>query len=225
MQDELRLFREIIQERLQNIEKELRSLHERPIQSSLLDSTPGNEAERKKQIEEKESEKQQVVDALNALSTAKQVPFVWDIAFVEVLHGGDNLGFDVVIGNPPYVRQEQIANPSIPHNQSTEETRRAYKRKLAYTVYQDYPDFFQYKPAKGTVRHPINAQSDLYIYFYFHSLRLLNTRGSFCFITSNSWLDVTYGAELQEFLLKYCQIKMILDNQAKDLSLRPLSIP
>ncbi len=215
MQDELRLFREIIQERLQNIEKELRSLHERPIQSSLLDSTPGNEAERKKQIEEKESEKQQVVDALNALSTAKQVPFVWDIAFVEVLHGGDNLGFDVVIGNPPYVRQEQIANPSIPHNQSTEETRRAYKRKLAYTVYQDYPDFFQYKPAKGTVRHPINAQSDLYIYFYFHSLRLLNTRGSFCFITSNSWLDVTYGAELQEFLLKYCQIKMILDNQAK----------
>jgi hypothetical protein len=224
MQDEMRLFREIIQERLQSVEKELRSLAERPIQSSLplqersiLSSilVAHEEAERTRKIEEKESEKQQVVYALNALNTAKQVPFVWDIAFVEVLYGGDNLGFDVVIGNPPYVRQEQIANPAIPHNQSTEESRRAYKRKLASMVYNDYPDFFQYKPGKGTVGHPINAQSDLYIYFYLHGLRLLNTRGSFCFITSNSWLDVAYGAELQEFLLKYCHIKMILDNQAK----------
>ena len=43
------------------------------------------------------------------------------------------------------------------------------------------------------------AKSDLYIYFYFHGLYLLNPKGTFCFITSNSWLDVGYGKDLQEF--------------------------
>lgn len=41
------------------------------------------------------------------------------------------------------------------------------------------------------------------------------SKGTFCFITSNSWLDVGYGRDLQEFLLKHSQVKLILDNQAK----------
>lgn len=61
----------------------------------------------------------------------------------------------------------------------------------------------------------LDAKSDLYIYFYFKGLSLLNLKGSFCFITSNSWLDVGYGADLQEFLLKHCHVKMVLDNQVK----------
>ena len=52
-------------------------------------------------------------------------------------------------------------------------------------------------------------------YFYLHGLRLLNPNGSFCLITSNSWLDVGYGAMLQEFLLQHCKVKMIIDNAAK----------
>ena len=44
---------------------------------------------------------------------------------------------------------------------------------------------------------------------------MLNTKGSFCFITSNSWLDVGYGRNLQEFLLKHCHVKMVLDNQVE----------
>lgn len=43
----------------------------------------------------------------------------------------------------------------------------------------------------------------------------MQPKGTFCFITSNSWLDVGYGKDLQEFLLKYCRIDMILDNQVK----------
>ncbi|MDO9228272.1 MAG: Eco57I restriction-modification methylase domain-containing protein, partial [Syntrophales bacterium] len=61
----------------------------------------------------------------------------------------------------------------------------------------------------------MDAKSDLYIYFYFHGLSLLNDKGAFCFITSNSWLDVGYGADLQEFLLKQCHVKMVLDNQSR----------
>jgi hypothetical protein len=43
-------------------------------------------------------------------------------------------------------------------------------------------------------------------------LGLLNKKGTFCFITSNSWLDVDYGIELQEFLCKYVPIIAIFDN-------------
>ena len=63
--------------------------------------------------------------------------------------------------------------------------------------------------------HKLDAKSDLYIYFYFHGLSLLNPKGSFCFITSNSWLDVGYGKDLQEFLLKHCNAKQIIDNQSR----------
>jgi hypothetical protein len=54
--------------------------------------------------------------ALNESSTpyrtAPTVPFVWDIAFVEIFEG-EASGFDIVIGNPPYVRQEMIAPPLL----------------------------------------------------------------------------------------------------------------
>ena len=89
-------------------------------------------------------------------------------------------------------------------------------------MYQAFPYFFGYKREKDikpdpsrAVSHKLNAKSDLYIYFYFHGLSLLNPKGAFCFITSNSWLDVGYGKDLQEFTLKHCHIKQIIDNQAR----------
>jgi len=54
----------------------------------------------------------------------------------------------------------------------------------------DFPDDFPLKKK-------INAQSDLYTYFYIRALRLLNPKGIHTFICSNSWLDVGYGAWLQ----------------------------
>jgi hypothetical protein len=72
----------------------------------------------------------------------------------------------------------------------------------------DFPDDFPLKKK-------INAQSDLYTYFYIRALRLLNPKGIHTFICSNSWLDVGYGAWLQEFLLQRCQVELIIDNHAK----------
>ena len=46
------------------------------------------------------------------------MPFVWDIAFVEIFTG-EKGGFDIVIGNPPYVRQESISDPKIPREEVT----------------------------------------------------------------------------------------------------------
>lgn len=159
------------------------------------------------------AELQKIRSALAALIKDK-APFVWDIAFVEIFHG-ERRGFDIIVGNPPYVRQEKISDPRLPRESATVEGKKEYKIKLATSVYETYPRFFGYNPADESASHKLNAKSDLYVYFYFHGLSLLNAKGSFCFITSNSWLDVGYGADLQEFLLKFCHVKMILDNQAK----------
>jgi len=128
-------------------------------------------------------------------------PLIWNIEFAEIFV--EKGGFDIIIGNPPYVRQEEIADPAGKIKEKKE-----YKNYLQEMVRLDFPDDF---PPKKK----INAQSDLYTYFYIRGLRLLNSQGIHTFICSNSWLDVGYGAWLQEFLLQYCPVELIIDNHAK----------
>jgi hypothetical protein len=165
-------------------------------------------AEWEKEKEKCEVELSQIKNALDVLKRNQSVPFVWDIGFVEIFEG-EKKGFDIVIGNPPYVRQEKISDPKGMVD------KKSYKEKLHRSVYEAYPEFFRYKRTQDKALRKIDGKSDLYIYFYFHGLSLLNDKGSFCFITSNSWLDVGYGKDLQEFLLKNVKIKYIIDNEAK----------
>ena len=53
------------------------------------------------------------------------------------------------------------------------------------------------------------GQSDLYCYFYARALQLLSEGGIHIFVCSNSWLDVGYGAKLQEYLLNNSHILSI----------------
>ena len=225
-QEERRLFQDILDARYHEVQEDIKSLRrkiEGPQERQIrLDGTmkPHSHqmdlqaAKYQEQLEAMKLEIDQIEKSREALRIAKQVPFVWDIAFVEIFEGEEQ-GFDIVVGNPPYVRQESISDPSLPREQVTTENKRDYKNKLARSVYRAFPRFFGYNSATNSAAHRIDAKSDLYIYFYLHGLSLLNTKGSFCFITSNSWLDVGYGADLQEFLLKHCHVKMVLDNQAK----------
>lgn len=128
-------------------------------------------------------------------------PFLWQLEFSEVF--STKGGFDIVIGNPPYVRQEDIIDPT-----GKVKDKKEYKGYLEEMVKLDFPDYF---PPKAK----INAQSDLYTYFYIRALRLLNSQGIHTFICSNSWLDVGYGVWLQEFLLNRCPVELIIDNHAK----------
>ena len=223
--EEKRLFSDILdarQHRIQERIKALRGRLEGPQESQIrLDGTVTS---RSHQMDLEASKYRQEIEALTteftqtemskrALGAAKEVPFVWDIAFVEIFEG-ENEGFDIVMGNPPYVRQEAIAAPVV-HGIQITNNKREYKAKLALSVYQAFPHFFGYKASTNTAAHKIDGKSDLYIYFYLHGLSLLNDKGSFCFITSNSWLDVGYGADLQEFLLKHSHVKLVLDNQVR----------
>ncbi len=226
-EEERAVFVAIIQEREDKLENEIAVLESKlalPEQSTFLDSSDEEniikvnvEVEQwKKEIETKADE----LDTLRKVHTIlanpdQEIPFVWDIGFVEIFSNDHREGFDIVIGNPPYVRQENISNPLVPRREVDAEKKREYKRLLAQIAHQAFPDFFLYNLNSQKAFHELDAKSDLYVYFYLHGLHLLNAHGSFCFITSNSWLDVGYGAVLQEFLLQYCKVKMIIDNAAK----------
>ena len=204
--EEIRVFIEIVDEQIRAIDEKVEDIDKssRHIQLDLS----GNEtdisreekeklrSERKKLIEEKET----LEKVKTKIGVPEKKPFVWEIAFSEIF--GEKGGFDIVIGNPPYVRQEKISPPNRMKAEVTKDERTGYKDKLVRSVTALFP-----------VIEKISKKSDYYVYFYFHGLGLLNPRGTFCFITSNSWLDVGYGKGLQEFLLKYVPIHAIYDNQ------------
>ncbi|MEM5833912.1 MAG: DNA methyltransferase, partial [Candidatus Aenigmatarchaeota archaeon] len=124
--EEIRLFEEIIEERLselkQNTEKlkeDLKRL-EKGIQKDLFGrtiKTPEEEIKKNKikdKIESNLSEINKLEELKSKLKEAirnpELKPFVWEIDFAEIF--STKGGFDIVIGNPPYVRQEKISPPT-----------------------------------------------------------------------------------------------------------------
>jgi len=210
--EELDLYREGYQEIVQDCKKRIfdikRSLEEKTLNAFGETEFALDEATRKKKQKELAEYQAKLIEYERYLDYVmiNENFFGWDKDFSEVFRM-DQDGFDIVIGNPPYVRQEKIAPPSVDSKIQNPLEKKKYKQELALAVYSRYPTYFK--------DNKIQANSDLYIYFYYIGLSLLNTRGSFCFITSNSWLDVGYGAGFQRFLLKTTRIKFIIDNNVK----------
>ena len=202
-QTEYRVFKDILHAEIEQKRKNLRDLGEKPNEQS--DLFGGDEKERqqklvffKERIDVLKFEIQELQEEMQALGEER--PLVWNIEFAEIFF--DKGGFDIIIGNPPYVRQEAISDPLGKIKNAKE-----YKDALAEMVQGDFSREFR--------KEKLNAQSDLYTYFYIRSLRLLNEKGVHVFICSNSWLDVGYGTWLQKFLLNYAQVHFIFDNHSK----------
>jgi hypothetical protein len=88
---------------------------------------------------------------------------------------GITAGFDIVIGNPPYVQLQKAING---------------KQKLA--------DLYKAQNFKTFER-----TGDIYCLFYEKGLNLLKRNGVLCYITSNKWMRAGYGEKLREFFTKY----------------------
>jgi len=206
------IFKGLIENKILELDRKIQA-KEKYLSSQQLEMY-GTKAEKikeekerlKKELEQLKKEGQNLEEVKNALEkkTSKDY-FFWEIDFAEVF--AQKGGFDIVIGNPPYVRQEMIAYPLDREEEFSDdewrERKREYKEKLVESV----------KLLWENVK--IDKRSDLYVYFYYHGLSILKPGGIFCFINSNSWLDVGYGAGLQEFLLKNMKPIYVIDNIAQ----------
>ena len=93
---------------------------------------------------------------------------------------------DAGVGNPPYIRQEEIA--------------KARKKHYQVVSRHDAPSF------------AFSGRSDIYAYFWPHLSSFLKQDGYLGFLTASSWLDVGYGFRLQKWFLKRFKIVAILES-------------
>jgi hypothetical protein len=123
--------------------------------------------------------------------------------------------FNGLVGNFPFIRQELI-----------EKKDKGYKTKLTKVLAEEYfltyPKLFKTKGLNGRIiedlkkasiekfKSEINryvdnknielnlsGQADIYTYIFIHAATIIAKNGTLAFITSNSWLDVSYGSVLK----------------------------
>ena len=113
--------------------------------------------------------------------TMMQKPFLWPVAFPDVLRQGDtDAGFHIVLANPPYVRMERLDNED----------------ELFYG---------------GAFPEVAASRADILVYFYARALQILRPGGWLSFITSNKFMRAGYGAGTREHLPASLSIQRVID--------------
>lgn len=135
--------------------------------------------------------------------------------------------FDAIIGNFPYISAAQIEKYEAGYLDFLRE-------RLITDWFDEFPQLFYYKDRKNQaaferlvaaghhrghtregVQHKLSTYADLYVYLFLHSARFLKPGGRMGIVTSNAWLDVNYGHELQEFFLRHFKIVAVLESRCE----------
>ena len=97
-------------------------------------------------------------------------------------------GFDIVIDNPPYVRQERFTEqkPLL---------RRLYERR----------------DRNGQVEGSYAGTADYLVYFIERGVSLLKPGGAFSYITSNKWFRAKYGEHLRWWMSRNTDLLSVID--------------
>ncbi|MBO1884543.1 Eco57I restriction-modification methylase domain-containing protein [Capnocytophaga sp. Marseille-Q4570] len=135
-----------------------------------------------KQEREKESLEQEIAkldisrkEIIKLQETDEKPFFLWHIYFADVFKGANNLnnsGFDIVIGNPPYIDSEAMVKNG----------QEAIRNTLS----------IEYDFCKGNW--------DIYIAFFEKGFKILNEKGILTYITPDKWTSKPFGYELRKEL-------------------------
>ncbi|MDO8513926.1 MAG: TaqI-like C-terminal specificity domain-containing protein [bacterium] len=130
----------------------------------------------------KEQNKISALKKLDQFKKSNVKPFfLWKLNFSEVFE--DKGGFDVVIANPPYIRQEEIK----------------------------YKEFLLNQYGPNTTCDVYSGRADLFVYFYAKSFLLLKAGGVVAFISSDKFTTRGYAQKLRSFLRDKTTILSIID--------------
>lgn len=109
-------------------------------------------------------------------------PFEWRFEFPEVLNeNGEFMGFDLVVGNPPYIDYRKI----------DEQTKGILAKNSA--IYKD------------------NKEGSIYVYFIERSKEILSKNGSMIFINPISYICQEAGFGLRNFIDKNLSLNLMLN--------------
>lgn len=128
--------------------------------------------------DKKEALGKEIDTLIHEITNAKK-HFDFRVYFSEVWHLKN--GFDVVIGNPPYVQIQSFSGQAVQND---------WER-------QKYETFAK--------------TGDMYCLFYEKGYRLLRKHGVLAFITSNKWMRAAYGEKLRQFFLDKVSIDRLID--------------
>lgn len=101
--------------------------------------------------------------------------------------------YDVIAGNPPYTRQEEISEIGVDKEELIEKALKISGKKIA----------------------EIGKRAGIHAYFFVHGTKFLKDGGYFGFIVSSTWLDVDYGKGLQEFFLRNYKIITVIESKVE----------
>lgn len=170
-------------------------------QTSVFKESPTEIIQRKAKAKKLELAINKLNDEIEDIKNNKiyENAFEWRFEFPEVLNdNGDFIGFDVMIGNPPYVFARNSAEKGI-------------------TV-QDKGYFYNnFELAK--------YQVNLYPLFIEQGYNLIKSTGVFCYITPNNWLTINTNKHLRKFILEQSSVKIVnfyakvFDNASVDSSI------
>jgi 23S rRNA G2445 N2-methylase RlmL len=131
---------------------------------------------RKKALRQKINTKiRELLDSAEEFAGYK-IDFDFKLFFSEVWR--EKGGFDVVIGNPPYVGISKVD----------------YKEVLKKIKYETFA-----------------TSGDLYVLFYENGYRALKPNGNVNFITSNKWINSSYGTKTRNFFAKKTNPALLID--------------
>ena len=112
----------------------------------------------------------------------------WMLQFPEVLDGEARfIGFDVIIGNPPYINMQKLGKMSKFYQRLPGRTP-SLKRYVTY-----------------------NSQGDILTLFFELGLMLVREGGLVSYITSNSWMRTEFGENTRKYLSQKTNPLMLAD--------------
>jgi hypothetical protein len=135
--------------------------------------------------------------------------------------------FDAIVGNFPYKGADQIQQKDSNYLDTLRRTLiedwfETYPRLFCYLGKRDQEGLEKaiaadnYKDcSRAELQLRISSYADLYVYLFFHAARFLKPGGRMGIITSNAWLDVNYGYELQRFFCDQFKIVAVLESRCE----------
>lgn len=153
-------------------------------QGELFEFSKAEQAARKKKREKLNADIAQLQAEIEDIKSNKiyENALEWRFEFPEVLNNeGDFVGFDVIIGNPPYLQIQKFSGQQFQKGWED----------------QGYKTF--------------TKTGDIYCLFYEKGFYLLRDNAYLCFITSNKWMRAGYGKETRKFFADNINIEQLID--------------